>query len=224
MEYLFSLASIILINILLSGDNALVIALASRRLSQEQQKKAMFWGSGGAILLRILLTFIAVLILQTPYVQLLGGLLLLWIACKLIADDKENHGGDIEAQDNLWDAVKTIITADLVMSLDNVIAIAGAARGNIPLLIIGLAISIPIIVWGSRLIGRMMQKWPIIINIGAAFLGWTAGEMITSDQKLAPVVSQYAWTHWGIPAICAISVLVVGKFLSTNRKVLKNQS
>lgn len=223
MDYLFSLASIILINILLSGDNALVIALASRRLPPEQQKKAMFWGSGGAILLRILLTFIAVLILQTPYVQLLGGLLLLWIACKLVADDKEHHE-NIEAQNNLWDAVKTIIAADFVMSLDNVIAIAGTAKGNIPLLIIGLAISIPIIVWGSKLIGHMMQKWPIIISIGAAFLGWTAGEMITSDQKLMPVVSQYAWMHWGIPAICAISIIIVGKILSMNRKVLKNQS
>lgn len=223
MDYLFSLASIILINILLSGDNALVIALASRRLPAEQQKKAMFWGSGGAILLRILLTFIAVLVLQTPYVQMLGGGLLLWIACKLIGDDKENHE-NIEAQNNLWDAVKTIIVADFVMSLDNVIAIAGAARGNIPLLIIGLAISIPIIVWGSKLIGNMMKKWPIIISVGAAFLGWTAGEMITSDQKLVPIVSQYAWMHWGIPVICAISVLVAGKILSASRKVLKNQS
>lgn len=221
MEYLGSLLSIIFINILLSGDNALVIALASRRLPLDQQKKAMLWGSGGAIILRILLTFIAVYLLKMPYLQVLGGLLLLWIACKLIADDKD-HSEEVEAKKNLFEAVKTIIMADFVMSLDNVIAIAGAAKGSISLLVIGLAISIPIIIWGSKLIGHIMQKWPIIVIIGAAFLGWTAGEMAASDQKVAPLVSQYSWMHLGIPFMFAVFVLIVGKGLS-KKKIRGNE-
>jgi YjbE family integral membrane protein len=216
MDYIFSLGSIIFINLLLSGDNALVIALASRRLAPDQQRKAMLWGSGGAIILRIFLTFIAVILLKMPYLQMVGGLFLLWIACKLIADDKEHHE-EVAAKNNLWDAVKTIIIADFIMSLDNVIAIAGAAKGNIALLIIGLAISIPIIVWGSKLIGHMMQKWPVIVSIGAAFLGWVAGEMAIADQKLSSLVSQYEWMDWGIPLIGALSVLIFGKVLLKNR-------
>lgn len=220
MEYIFSLFSIILINMLLSGDNALVIALASRKLSAEQQKRAMLWGSGGAILLRILLTFIAVVLLKTPYVQLLGGLLLLWIACNLLRDDK-NHHEEVAAKSNLWEAVKTIIVADFVMSLDNVIAIAGAAKGNISLLVVGLAISIPIIIWGSKLIGQMMGKWPWIISLGAAFLGWTAGDMVITDKKVAELAMRYEWIHWGIPLLFALLVLMVGKILSKHKVVGK---
>lgn len=216
MEYIFSLFSIILINMLLSGDNALVIALASRKLSAEQQKKAMLWGSAGAILLRILLTFIAVVLLKTPYVQMIGGLLLLWIACNLLTDDK-NHHEEVAAKNNLWDAVKTIIVADFVMSLDNVIAIAGAAKGNIMLLIVGLAISIPIIIWGSKLIGKMMERWTWIVTLGAAFLGWTAGDMVVTDQKVAEFAIRYEWIHWGIPLLFALLVLVIGKSLSKNK-------
>lgn len=213
MEFIIMLLSIIMVNILLSGDNALVIALASRKLPQEQKKKAIFWGSTGAVGLRVLLTFAAIILLKIPYLQLVGGLLLLWIAIKLIAEDQEETK-DIEAKTNLLAAIKTIIMADLVMSLDNVIAIAGVAKGNVALLIIGLGISIPLIIWGSKAIGFLMEKWPIIIIIGAAFLGWTAGEMVIADTKIAPFLVMYPLMHWVIPTAFTVIVVVAGKLLS----------
>ena len=216
MEWAMALFSIITVNLLLSGDNALVIALASRKLPPDQQKRAIFWGGAGAIGLRILLTFAAIVLLQIPYLQLIGGLALLWIAVKLLAGEEEKH--ELHANNSLWGAVKTIIFADLVMSIDNVIAIAGVAKGNITLLIIGLAISIPIIIWGSKLINALMERWPIIITIGAAFLGWTAGEMATADKKIAPMLTAYPWTHWGIPAFFAIIVVVVGGLLAGRKQ------
>ncbi|MBP2625710.1 MAG: integral rane protein, YjbE family [Firmicutes bacterium] len=212
MEYLLPLFSIIMINILLSGDNALVIALASRKLTPKQQKAAMIWGSAGAIGLRIGLTFIAILILKIPYLQMAGGLLLLWIAIKLIADQK--HHEKVGAKKKLWDAVKTIIVADVVMSLDNVIAIIGIAKGNTILLVIGLAISIPIIIWGSKAIGIFIQKWPRVITIGSVFLGWTAGEMVIADRQLLQIVEWYSWIKWVLPSIFVVIVVVVGKLIS----------
>ncbi|WP_312422847.1 TerC family protein [Anaerospora hongkongensis] len=212
MELLVPLFSIIMINLLLSGDNALVIALASRALPKEQQKKAIFWGGAGAVGLRILLTLFAIILLQVPYLQFAGGLLLLWVAVKLMKGEHESHE-DIKAASTIWDAVKTILIADLVMSLDNVIAIAGVAKGHLGLLIIGLAISIPIILWGSRLIMSLMEKWPVIITAGAAFLGWTAGEMMTGDTKIEQLLVPYPWAHWLIPLSLAIFVIVVGKML-----------
>lgn len=212
MELLVPLFSIIMINLLLSGDNALVIALASRALPKEQQKKAIFWGGAGAVGLRILLTLFAIILLQVPYLQFAGGLLLLWVAVKLMKGEHESHE-DIKAASTIWDAVKTILLADLVMSLDNVIAIAGVAKGHLGLLIIGLAISIPIILWGSRLIMSLMEKWPVIITAGAAFLGWTAGEMMTGDTKIEQLLVPYPWAHWLIPLSLAIFVIVVGKML-----------
>lgn len=212
MDILVPLFSIIMINLLLSGDNALVIALASRALPKEQQKKAIFWGGAGAVGLRILLTLFAIILLQIPYLQFAGGLLLLWVAVKLMSGEHDNHE-DIKAASTIWDAVKTILVADLVMSLDNVIAIAGVAKGHLGLLIVGLVISIPIILWGSRLIMALMEKWPIIITAGAAFLGWTAGEMMTGDTKIEQLLVSYPWAHWFIPLILAIFVIVVGKLL-----------
>lgn len=212
MELLVPLFSIIMINLLLSGDNALVIALACRALPKEQQKKAIFWGGAGAVGLRILLTLFAIILLQVPYLQFAGGLLLLWVAVKLMKGEHESHE-DIKAASTIWDAVKTILIADLVMSLDNVIAIAGVAKGHLGLLIIGLAISIPIILWGSRLIMSLMEKWPVIITAGAAFLGWTAGEMMTGDTKIEQLLVPYTWAHWLIPLSLAIFVIVVGKML-----------
>lgn len=212
MELLVPLFSIIMINLLLSGDNALVIALASRALPKAQQKKAIFWGGAGAVGLRILLTLFAIILLQVPYLQLAGGLLLLWVAVKLMKGEHESHE-DIKAASTIWDAVKTILLADLVMSLDNVIAIAGVAKGHLGLLIVGLAISIPIILWGSRLIMSLMEKWPVIITAGAAFLGWTAGEMMTGDTKIEQLLVPYPWAHWLIPLSLAIFVIVVGKML-----------
>ncbi len=208
--------SIITVNLLLSGDNALVIALASRKLPPEQQKKAVFWGGAGAIGLRILLTFAAIVLLQIPYLQLLGGLALLWIAIKLLAGD-EGHE-ELEAKNSLGDAIKTIIVADMVMSIDNVIAIAAVAKGHITLLVVGLAISIPIIIWGSRAINLLMERWPIIITIGAAFLGWTAGDMATADKKIMPLLEPYPWTHWAIPLTFAAIVILIGSMLASRKQ------
>ncbi|MBP2634961.1 MAG: integral rane protein, YjbE family [Firmicutes bacterium] len=216
MEFAVALMSIITVNLLLSGDNALVIALASRKLPPEQQKKAIFWGGAGAIGLRIILTFAAIVLLQIPYLQLIGGLALLWIAVKLLVGEEDNH--ELEANSNLWGAIKTIVVADLVMSVDNVIAIAGVAKGNVMLLIIGLAISIPIIIWGSKMINMLMERWPIIITIGAAFLGWTAGEMATADKKIAPLLNPYPWTHWVIPLFFAVIVVLLGGLLAGRKQ------
>lgn len=212
VEYLLPLFSIIMINILLSGDNALVIALASRKLSPRQQKAAMLYGSAGAVGLRIALTFIAVFLCKTPYLQMAGGVLLLWIAIKLIADRK--HCEKLEAKQSLWDAVKTIIVADVVMSLDNVIAIAGVAKGNTSLLIIGLMISIPIIIWGSKFIGMFIQKYPVIVSVGSVFLGWTAGEMVVTDKQMLQMAELYSWVNWAIPSAFAIIVIAAGKVLA----------
>ena len=210
MEHLLSLLSIIMVNILLSGDNALVIALASRKLPPKQQQSAMIFGSAGAIGLRIGLTFIAVFILKIPYLQIVGGVLLLWIGIKLIGDDHQHE--KIKAQKSLWEVVKTIILADIIMSLDNVIAIIGIAKGNTGLLLIGLVISIPIIIWGSKCIGMLIQKWPIVIVIGSIFLGWTAGDMVVSDSQLAELVERNYWLKLIIPSLFAVIVVVVGSY------------
>lgn len=217
MDYFLSLAGIVMVNILLSGDNALVIALASRNLAPDQQKKAMLWGSAGAIGLRIILTFGAVLLLQIPYLQLIGGLLLLWIAVKIIGSKREEHN-QVEAKQNLLEAIRTVILADLVMSLDNVLAIAGVAKGNISLLVVGLAISIPLILWGSKAIGALMEKWPIIITLGSAFLGWTAGEMILGDKMMFSITLQYPWLSWVIPGTLAVIVVIVGKVIAEGKQ------
>ena len=221
MEYLLPLFSIIMVNILLSGDNALVIALASRNLALKQQKKVMIWGSAGAIGLRIGLTFIAVFIFKIPYLQMAGGVLLLWIAIKLIADQK--HHGKVEAKKSSWDAVKTIIVADVVMSLDNIIALIGIAKGDTILLVTGLIISIPIIIWGSKFIGMFIQKWPIIITIGSIFLGWTAGELFIADKQLFQIVNGYSWINWFIPSIFAVIVVIIGHLIANKRRQIKTK-
>ncbi len=208
---------VVMANILLSGDNALVIAMASRNLPHKHQKTAMLWGSIGAIGLRIVLTFAAISLLQIPYLQLTGGLLLLWIAIKLAAEEEAEHEM-ITAKRSLWAAIKTIIAADLVMSLDNIIAIAGVSKGNVGILVIGLVISIPIIIWGSKLIHLLMDKWPLIIEIGAAFLGWTAGEMVIADKKLLPFLVQYTLIQWAVPMGFVFLVVIAGRLLLANKR------
>lgn len=207
MDYFVGLISIITINIVLSGDNALVIALASRNLSGKRRKYAVILGGAGAILLRILLTFVAIYLLKVPYLQLIAGFLLLWIAVKLVRQESEHE--NVRATANLGEAIRTIIAADLVMSLDNVIAIAGVAKGNITLLSIGLAISIPIIIWGSKLINALIVRWPIIIIVGAAFLGWTAGDMVASEQKVSWIFAKYPRSTEAISIVFAAFVLVM---------------
>lgn len=211
--FLIGLTKIILVNLVLSGDNAIVIALACRNLQPQLQKKAVFWGSFGAIGLRVILTFVAVWLLHISFVQLIGGILLLWIAVKLLAGEEE--GDDINGGSSLREAIKTIIIADLVMSLDNVVAVAGAANGDIVLILIGLAISIPLIIWGSQLLMRLMHRFPVIVTLGAALLGYTAGEMIMGD-KIAGVFLEEVWhgLHTVLPLSLAVLVVGIGKVMA----------
>jgi YjbE family integral membrane protein len=205
---------IILVNIVLSGDNAVVIALAARSLPPHQQGKAIFWGAGAAVVMRIILTIIAVEMLKWPWLKLIGAVLLLWIAVKLLMP--ENDGGDgIDSSDNLWAAIKTILIADLVMSLDNVIGVAAAAKGSITLLILGLAISIPLVIFGATVLMKLMHRFPVIITIGAGLLGWVAGDMAATDPVVKDWVDANAtWLHWAAPAAGALFVVVLGKWLA----------
>ncbi len=210
-EFWFALGQIVLINIVLSGDNAVVIALACRSLPPTQQKKAIIFGSVGAIVLRIVLTFFAVYLLTLPFLKLIGAALLLWIGVSLLR--QEDGESDLAGHANLLAAVKTIVLADLVMSLDNVIGVAAAAKGSLPLLVIGLVISIPLIVYGSTFILKLMNRFPIIITIGAGLLGWVAGEMALSDPSIAEWAVQQPTLHAMAPALGAGFVVAVGEWL-----------
>jgi YjbE family integral membrane protein len=183
------LAKIIGVNVVLSGDNAVVIALAARSLPARQQKQAILWGAGAAVVLRIILTVFAVALLSLPWLKIVGSLLLFWIGIKLLVP--EDGGDDINASDNLIAAIKTILIADLVMSLDNVIAVAAAAQGSYLLLILGLAISIPLVVFGATLLVHLMERYPVIITIGAALIGMVAGEMLVTDPALADWMARF---------------------------------
>jgi YjbE family integral membrane protein len=229
------LAKIIGVNIILSGDNAVVIALAARSLPEKQQKLAVFWGAGAAIILRIILTLFAVALLQLPWLKLIGSLLLFWIGIKLLIP--EDGDADIKAHDHLMSAIKTILIADLVMSLDNVIAVAAAAGGSVLLLVLGLAISIPLVIFGATLLIKLMERYPVIITIGAGLIGWVAGEMLVTDPAL---------TGWlgalgvgfdnGKPTVGGLSleilagivgiaiVVVVGKWLARRHEAAGTQS
>jgi len=212
-----TLAQIIMINIVLSGDNAVVIALASRSLPPKQQKQAILFGSFGAIILRIILTFFAVYLLGLPWLKIIGAVLLFWIGIKmLIPEDGEE---DLDGHEHLWAAVKTIIVADFVMSLDNVLGVAAAAKGNVALLVIGLAISIPLIIYGSTLILKLMTRFPFIITIGGGVLGWVAGEMMITDPVISGWVDgQAKWLHTVAPAFGALFVVAMGKWITTFRE------
>jgi YjbE family integral membrane protein len=213
-EFWIALMQIIGVNIVLSGDNAVVIALAARGLPPHQQKQAVAWGSGAAVVMRILLTIVAVELLKLPYLKLVGAGLLLWIAVQLLLPEDEGHG-ESGGVSSMAAAIKTILLADLVMSLDNVIAVAAAAKGNLTLLIIGLAISIPLVVFASRLLLTLMDRFPIIITLGAALLGWVAGDMAVSDPiDKAWVDQNMPFLHYVVPALCAIGVVLVGRWLA----------
>jgi len=176
------LLKIIGVNIVLSGDNAVVIALAARSLPQKQQKQAVLWGAGAAVVMRIILTLFAVALLGLPWLKIIGSLLLFWIGVKLLIPEEGED--EIEASDQLLAAIKTILIADLVMSLDNVIAVAAAAGGSYTLLILGLAISIPLVIFGATLLIKLMERFPVIITVGAGLIGWVAGEMLVADKAL----------------------------------------
>jgi len=194
-QFWLGLGAIIWVNIILSGDNAVVIALAARSLPPHQQKLAVFWGAAAAVVLRIVLTIVAVELLKLPYLKLIGGLLLFWIAVKLLVPEGDDDG-DVATSSHLFGAIKTILIADLVMSLDNVIAVAAVAKGSIVLLVLGLLISIPLVVYGATMLMKLMDKYPVIITIGAALIGYVAGEMLVTD----PVVIEWFKlnAHWMI--------------------------
>ncbi len=217
MEFVMALGSIIILDLVLAGDNAVVIAMASNKLAPDLRKKAIYIGTAGAVLLRLGMTFVAIWLLSIPYLQAMGGIFLLPIAIKLLAPSE--HTGEVNAADSLMGAVKTIIVADFIMSIDNVLAIAGASAGHFILVVIGLIISIPIVVGGSQLIGRVMDRYPIFTYVGAGILGWTSGSMLLHDKVLGEVIISNggAWTTYGIPAILAISVCVIGYYLSTKK-------
>ncbi len=209
-----ALLKIIGVNIVLSGDNAVVIALAARSLPPAQQKRAIFWGSAAAILMRIVLTMFAVALLQFAWLKLLGSVLLLWIGVKLLSEGDDGDGG-IKSHGSMFDAIKTILIADLVMSLDNVIAVAAAAKGDWTLVIIGLAISIPLIIYASTILIKVMEKYPVVITIGAALIGWVAGEMAWDEQVIKPFTSQYPhWFEYLAAAVGALFVVGTGKYLA----------
>jgi YjbE family integral membrane protein len=214
-QFWIAVLQIILIDILLSGDNAVVIALACRNLPPRQRRLGIFWGVGGAIILRVTLTFFAVSLLAIPYLKIVGAALLLWIGVKLIQPQDNGEGHEIRAAGNLLGAIRTIIIADFVMSLDNVIAVAAAARDSLFLLIFGLALSIPLMVWASQLILRLMDRFPSIIVLGGALLGWVGLSMAVHDPVVTDwVVAQAAWLYWVAPAAGAVLVVAVGKLLS----------
>jgi len=219
--FVSSLLLIIFIDIILAGDNAVVIAMAARRLPKEQQKKVILLGTAGAIIIRILATLVVVWLLEIPFLKLAGGLLLLWIAYKLLIDDEDHN---IEAKNSLWAAVGTIIIADASMGIDNVVAVAGAANNNMLLVVLGLIISIPIIVWGSTLIIKWIERWPWIIYIGAGVLAFAAANMITSEKVYASFFAENMYAKWIMTSVIILLVVFAGKWtndLKSKRRSLQ---
>jgi YjbE family integral membrane protein len=235
-EFWVAVGQIILIDILLGGDNAVVIALACRKLPPKQRTKGILWGTAGAIGLRIVLIFFALQLLAIPFLKIVGAILLVWIGVKLLLPEHEEGHGSIEGSDKLWGAVKTVIVADFVMSVDNVIAIAGAAEASntghgMALVIFGVLVSIPIIVWGSQLVIKLMDRFPVIITLGAMLLGWIAGTMTVTDPVLVnpqvlpdlPKIVASDMVRYGAGIVGALLVLAIGKLLAGRRNSAQAQ-
>ena len=220
--------AIVFANILLSGDNAVVIAMAARSLPKHQQSKAIFWGSAAAIVMRVILTIVAVQLLQVPYLKIIGGVALVWIGVQLLSSGDDHS--DMKAASTMGAAIRTILVADLVMSVDNVLAVAGAADRapeayRLPLLIVGLALSIPLIIAGSTLLMKVMDRFPVIITMGAALLGFLAGEMFVTDP------ASTVWFHTNMPeadfifgGLCAVFVVAMGMWLQRRRQAAKPEN
>lgn len=209
-----AVAQIILIDILLGGDNAVVIALACRKLPENMRNKGIFWGVVGAIGLRIVLIFFALQLLAIPWLKVVGALLLFWIGVKLLLPEDEGHD-DVEASATLAGAIKTIIIADAVMSLDNVIAVAGAANGSMLLVVFGILVSIPIVVWGSQLVLKLMDRYPVVITAGGALLGWIGGGMIVTDPALPKeLLAGIPYAKTIAATVGALLVVAIGKWLA----------
>jgi YjbE family integral membrane protein len=206
---------IIAIDILLGGDNAIVIALACRRLPEQQRKQGIFWGVVGAIALRVILIFFALQLLAIPFLKIVGGALLLWIGIKLLQPEEESGHGKIEGSTHLIGAIRTIIIADAVMSLDNVIAVAAAAKGDLTLVVFGILVSIPIVVWGSKFVLKLMDRLPIVITLGGALLGWIAGDMFLGDASVKPHIEGHpSWLKYLSSAMGAAVVVILGSWLA----------
>ena len=220
---------IIWINILLSGDNAVVIALACRMLPPKQRMWGIILGAGAAVLLRIIFTVVVTQIMSMPFLKLIGGIALLWIAIKLIVPSHSHGEGDVEAADSLWRAVRIVAIADIIMSLDNVIAIAAAAKGNVALLVIGLAVSIPLIIAGAAMIMALLDRFPILVWAGAALLGWIVGEVIATDPAIAnPLRASLGadgahTVELAAAAVGAILVLAVGALWRRSRVPVESE-
>ena len=220
-DFWIGLMKIIWINIILSGDNAVVIALAARGLPAVQQRKAVLFGSGAAVLLRIALTVVAVKLLTMPYLQIVGGVLLLYIGVQLLSDQGGGEGEE-KVQGSLLAAIRTILIADLVMSLDNVIGVAAAAHGSMLLMVLGLAISIPMVVFGSTMMIRLMERFPVVVTLGAALIGWVGGETMANDTILAPLMQDQHWLHQAGPVLGAALVLGLGYWLQKRGQTAAN--
>ncbi len=229
-EFWVAVGQIILIDILLGGDNAVVIALACRKLPPKQRTQGILWGTAGAIVLRIILIFFALTLLAIPFLKIVGAILLVWIGVKLLVPEHEDGHANIEGSDKLWGAVKTVIIADFVMSVDNVIAIAGAAEASgtghsMALVIFGVLVSIPIIVWGSQMVIKLMDRFPIIITLGGMLLGWIAGTMTVTDPALVnpqvlpsmPKIEATDFVRYGAGVLGALLVLAIGKFITARK-------
>jgi YjbE family integral membrane protein len=214
-----AVAQIIMIDILLGGDNAVVIALACRKLPEAQRKQGIFWGVAGAIGLRIVMIFFALQLLAVPWLKIVGAVLLFWIGIKLMQPEADDGHGEIDGSASLLGAIKTVIVADAVMSLDNVIAVAGAAHGSMVLVVFGILVSIPIVVWGSQLVLKLMDRYPVVITIGAGLLGWIGGGMIPTDPAIAeqvePLLAQIPYGKTLLAVTGALFVVGVGYWLAS---------
>lgn len=216
IDFWSALLSIIFIDLVLAGDNAVVIGMSARKLPKEQQKQAIMWGTAGAVAIRILATVLVVYLLKVPYLLAIGGLLLIWIAYKLLVQEDEH--GDIKAGNTIWASVRTIIIADAAMGLDNVIAVAGAAHGSILLVALGLVISIPIVVWGSTLFINLLDKFPWIVYVGSAVLAYTAAKMITHEPALASWFEDNKLLSWSFIVIAVVLVIAAGLWSNMAKK------
>ena len=216
----WALLAIILIDLVLAGDNAIVIALAARKLPPALQKKAIIWGTVGAIVVRSLMTFAVVWLLKIPGLMLVGGLGLMWIAYQLISNDGNDEHDDVGAM-TFWGAMKTIVVADALMGIDNVLGVAGAANGSFELVAIGLMVSIPIVVFGSQIVLKMVERWPLIIPLGGAVLAFTAAQMVIKETLINEVLKPNSWGHdvfyWGVHGLF-IATIVVMSWVNSRRQ------
>ncbi|MCE5170495.1 TerC family protein [Paenibacillus profundus] len=223
LEFWTALLSIVVIDLVLAGDNAIVIGLAARNLPKQDQKKVIIWGTVGAVIIRALATLGVVWLLKIPFLLVVGGAVLLWIAIKLMVEEKEHN---VQAGTNFWAAVRTIIVADAAMGLDNVLAVAGAAGGHGGLVVLGLAISVPIVVWGSTIVLKFIERYPAIIVVGSAVLAWTSAKMFVGEFEKFESIAPYFENpviKYGFEIIVVVLVVATGLIIKRNRKKKQQQ-